>query len=390
MGGSEKQTGNSMSPPDHPDRRTAIRAAALAALGLGGCAPPPAPPDTGGGRRFVPVQVAPERIIRTVVGLRPFRRSGFVLKAESLGAKRLVHNYGHGGGGVSLSWGTAHLAVDLAMEPAAESHAVLGCGAVGLATARLLQKRGSRVTIYARDLPPQTTSNIAGAQWQPFTVSDRAHRTPAFEEVMERASRLSQRYFQDLVGDHYGVRWIENYHCTEKPDEGYAKDPLADLYPDVALLPPGGHPFPTPHARRFLTMLIEMPVYLDALMRDFLLMGGRIVVRDFASPEELATLDEPVIMNCTGLGAKALFGDEELMPIKGQLTVLLPQPEVDYITLAGALYMFPRRDGILLGGTTERDVWSMEVNEEAQTRIVEEHRRFFEAMGAPPAQPPNR
>lgn len=345
-------------------------------------AQPEPPPKETPGREFAPVRVEEDRIIRTVVGLRPFRPSGFVVRAETQGRKTVIHHYGHGGGGVSLSWGTAHLAVELAEAHPAASHAVIGCGAVGLATARLLQRRGSQVTIYAKDLPPQTTSNIAGAQWQPFTVSDRAHRTPAYEALQERAARLSHRYFQDLTGHHYGVRWIENYSCTEAPEESYRADPIADLYPDGAAYTPGGHPFPTPHARRFSTLFIETPVYLAAVLRDFLQFGGRIVVREFASQEEWQALEEPVVVNCTGLGARALCGDEELTPIKGQLIVLLPQPEVDYITLAGALYMFPRTDGILLGGTMEHGEWSLEVNEEARARVLEGHRAFFAGMKA--------
>ena len=55
---------------------------------------------------LAPVKVDASRVIRTVAGLRPYRRSGFVVRAEPLGEKRLVHNYGHGGGGITLSWGS--------------------------------------------------------------------------------------------------------------------------------------------------------------------------------------------------------------------------------------------------------------------------------------------
>jgi D-amino-acid oxidase len=109
--------------------------------------------------------VSPQRVIRTIAGLRPFRPSGSVLRAERLGDKRLVHNYGHGGG-VTLSWGTARLAVDelSGWTGSQDRAAVIGCGAVGLATARLLPRRGVGVTIYAKDIPPNTTtSNVAGA-----------------------------------------------------------------------------------------------------------------------------------------------------------------------------------------------------------------------------------
>ena len=60
------------------------------------------------------VRVSADRVIRSTVGLRPFRPVGFVVRAEKLDAKTVIHNYGHGGAGITLSWGTAQLAVDLA------------------------------------------------------------------------------------------------------------------------------------------------------------------------------------------------------------------------------------------------------------------------------------
>src|SRR5450755_1928835 len=70
-------------------------------------------------RHFAPVKVSRDRIIREVVGLRPYRAEGFVVEAERVGEKLLVHNYGHGGAGITLSWGTASQAVDLLSEPGA-------------------------------------------------------------------------------------------------------------------------------------------------------------------------------------------------------------------------------------------------------------------------------
>src|SRR4030095_12424963 len=131
--------------------------------------PWPSVPLSGSDSILAPVLVSPKREIRTVVGLRPFRPTGFGVRGEKLGEKLVVHNYGHGGAGITLSWGTSQLAMELPVE-LSSSAAVIGCGAVGLATARLLQDRGLRVTIYASDLPPNTTSNIAGGQWFPFDV----------------------------------------------------------------------------------------------------------------------------------------------------------------------------------------------------------------------------
>ena len=371
-------------------RRNALRAAAIAAGGLvlsPGCAlrkPYVVDPAKAGRwpRRFARVHVDAARIIRTVVGLRPFRPAGFVVRAESLGNKLLIHNYGHGGGGVTLSWGTAHLAVDeLARSSRAGAAAVLGCGAVGLATARLLQRRGVAVTIYARDLPPNTTSNIAGASWFPSHVFDDARRTPAFDAQFERAARLAYREFQMLVGNEYGVHWREQYFLSDTRQEA---EPLSGRLPDVfpasAEIPKHAHPFPAPFVYCDSMMFIEPSVYLAALLRDFYIAGGRLVVRAFREVSELSALVESVAFNCTGLGARELFGDGEMTPVKGQLTVLVPQPEVDYAMVTNDLYMFPRTDGIILGGTFERGVETFEPNPDAAARILAGHRRIFDGM----------
>ena len=328
-----------------------------------------------------------DRIIREVAGLRPYRAEGFVVRAERLGSKLLVHNYGHGGGGVTLSWGTSDMAAELVIDSGREGDvAVLGAGAVGLATARLLQRRGRTVTIYTRDLPPNTTSNMAGAQWSPSTVSD--NLDGPFGDQFERAARLAYRHFQNLVGPDYGVRWIDNYFVgEERPGgQGYTSR-IRDLYPEEQVFEGDEHPFPTRYARRVATMFIEPPRYLRALLRDFRIAGGRVVVGEIADRGQLAALPEPIIANCTGLGAKTLFGDDALTPIKGQLVVLRPQPGIDYLSIGGgrfstggSQYMFPRADGILLGGTFERGVDTLEPDPVETERILSNHRAFFEAM----------
>src|SRR5689334_6030887 len=96
------------------------------------------PPATA--RHFPRVNVSNDRIIRTVGRLRAYRPFRFVVPTESGERKTIGHNYGHGGGGVTLSWGTGHLAVQQALRTNATRMAILGAGAVGLATARLLQE----------------------------------------------------------------------------------------------------------------------------------------------------------------------------------------------------------------------------------------------------------
>lgn len=333
--------------------------------------------------RFAPVNVSEERIIRIDVGLRPFRPSGFRVEREAFGDKVLVHNYGHGGGGITLSWGTAKLAVDLGFDASKPDCAVLGCGAVGLATARLLQERGARARIYARDLPPNTTSNIAGAQWWPASVYDDDAVTDAFIAQHFTAAQFAFRRYQNLVGGGYGVEWETNYRLANRPITSYParEDSLMrQLVVNQHDLGPLDHNFSAPFVRRFDTMMIETPLYLRRMEADVRQAGAEIVVRAFADAAEVRALPEHTIFNCTGLGAGQLFGDTEIMPARGQLVILLPQSEIDYNVSAPQGYMFGRRDGIVLGGTFERGEWSLEPDPADVAGILEGHRSIFNAM----------
>lgn len=361
-----------------------------AAAGLTGCATRRAPLTVAAEvrhARVAPVDVRPERVIRTIVGLRPFRPSGFRVAAEKLDDTLVIHNYGHGGAGITLSWGTAQLAVEMAAGTLTRDCAVIGCGVVGLSTARLLQLRGYRVTIYTKDMPPLTTSNVAGGYWSPVTVFDHDRVTPEFRRQFGDAARFAFRRYQSLAGSLYGVRWLPVYSLsTDGPHQAPPPESLNSevepLYPDAKQLSPEENPFPVPFAFRRMSMLIEPAIYLNALLRDFELAGGRVEVRELATRREVASLPEKLVFHCSGLGARALFGDSELTPIRGQLTFLLPQPEVDYMTVGpGDVYMFPRQDGILLGGTHERDSWNLEPDRDTVARVLRENAAVLGGKG---------
>jgi glycine/D-amino acid oxidase-like deaminating enzyme len=388
----------------HMRRRTFLTTGGMAAIGFGvsACGPKSAPTVTP--RRpmvdLAPVKASWDRVIRTTVGLRPHRDAGFMLKPDKLDDKLVVHNYGHGGAGMSLAWGTGLMAAEFATEHQSRQAAVIGCGSVGLTCARQLQRRGFDVTIYALAIPPNVTSNMSLAGFTPTSglyTNDR--RTPEWDAQYNRAADISYRQLQLLAGPHYGVSWLDNYSLMEAlptptPAEQDPTRVSLQARFDIGreILGPGEHPFGTTYAIRSPQIRIEPSIYLDNLMRDFTLFGGKIVMRKFDTPRDLMTLREPIVMNCTGLGARDLFGDQELIPLKGQLTVMVPQPEVQYHTNGGVppvpgaslgIHMMARSDGIILGGTSQRGVWTLEPDDDERKRVVESHMAVFSAMRAP-------
>ena len=356
------------------DRRSF--AAGSAAL-LSGCTTVGGGPRSFGNCTPLPlVKVEASRVIRTVAGLRPYRRSGFVVRAEPLGTKRLVHNYGHGGAGITMSWGSSKLAAELGLEGHYGPVAVLGAGVMGLSTARLVQEAGFPVTIYAAALPPDTTSNIAGGQFHPFGLFKEDSVTPEWKAQFIQALDYSWRRFQIMVGDEYGIRWLPTYVEADTPE---AK--LIETFPPInRVLSPADYPFALDSVRRYDTMYVETGHYLRQLLRDVQIAGGKIDVRRFATPTDIAALAESLVFNCTGLGSRELFGDTELRPARGQLAILLPQPEVRYAYTGVAGYMFPRPDGIILGGTFELDEWSTVPDPQTIAGILDSQRRFFDAF----------
>jgi len=338
-------------------------------------------------RRFVPVAVDAGRVIRSSVGLRPFRESGFRLESERFDGKQLVHLYGHGGGGMTLSWGSANLAVDmLAGQGTPGSAAVIGAGVIGLCTATLLQRQGYAVTIYAAAMTPHTTSNASAATFFPSHVVDGSKVTPEFSGRMETALRTSYHAYQRLVGPRYGVRWLDSYSIlgpsrTQREPDVEVQIHVRVVWPTSTRLVAGEHPFGDLAVSLGRDLIIEPAIYLRALMDDFRMAGGKVVVRRFATLRDVAQLTEPVVFNCTGLGARELVHDTELKAASGQLVVLPPQPDVDYSLYHGDFYyMVPRQDGIILGGTFDLGNESTTPSSTVQADLLQAHARVFDAM----------
>jgi glycine/D-amino acid oxidase-like deaminating enzyme len=318
--------------------------------------------DAPGPQPFPKIRASMDRIIATTVCTRPFRPPGPRIETERLGRKTIVHNYGHGGSGWSLSWGSSALAVNLALATKVPSLAVIGCGALGLTSALLAQRAGLKVTIYAKERPPDVRSTLATGNWSPasrFCTAE--HATPELSARWEEMTRISFRIYQSLLGlPGHPVEWRDNYVLSEplppaprdtpvEPSYPRLVERIRDIMPRWESVPDGTHPFPTPVVRRFSNMMFNISAYQRLLVSDFLRAGGVIQTRVFESPSDLAKLREKTLINATGYGARDLFGDESLVPVRGQLSRLIPQPEITYgLVYADRWAMLPRRDGIVL------------------------------------------
>ena len=385
--------------------------ASLGVLGLAGCAPPksssvaavvtaPPLPLYDEYTPLVPIRAHTDRIFRITVCLRPFRAAGPRRDVEKVGDKTVVHNYGHGGSGWSLSWGSATVATKSAMAAAEGSPeiAVLGAGAIGLTSATMLQRAGAKVTIYAKERAPFTRSSRATGSWTPDSrVALASAVSPTFAAEWEEMARASFFMYQSYYGmPGTPVEWTDRWSLSDTqrvaPTPGAAVDPnirtdrpapqhdfihlnsrIADLTPRSIVMPPGSTPFPTKYVTRSSSMTFNVADYSRQLLTDFLIYGGKIETREFHSPQELTQLSQKVIVNCPGYGGRALWGDESIVPVRGQIAWLIPQEGAQYGLNYKGLSMLSRRDGIVMqyskGG--EDEGWN-DTNEAPDRAYAEE------------------
>ncbi|MFG0283282.1 MAG: FAD-dependent oxidoreductase [Phycisphaerales bacterium JB039] len=316
-------------------------------------------------------------VLRVVAGLRPCRRGGLRLEPERLEAggalKAVVHNYGHGGCGVTIAPGCAQLAADLAEEAAGEGPiAIAGAGVAGLTTALELLQRGRRVVIYAERAGGATTSALAGALWLPTGIEfgSTEAEVARFRDIIAR----SKRAFASMDRARWGVERLAVYEPEGAPpaDEFVAIGAI-DQPRRLDRLPLAG---PARSGRVYETDFIHTPRYLSVLRAEVERLGGRMVERRFERPAEIAGLAEPVVVNCLGMAAGLLFGDEAMYPARGVLVHLRPQ-RLGYCVHDGYSYLFPREDALILGGTFEPGQWDLEPVEQIAAAILAHHRRFF-------------
>jgi D-amino-acid oxidase len=239
---------------------------------------------------------------------------------------------------------------------------VVGAGVCGLTTAICLAEAGLNVAIRTDRPPLETTSTAAGAIWGPHLVED-SERVSGWG-----ASTLAT--LLELAGQPgTGVRELTGTEAWREPGELPA---WSAMLTGAARCDAGELPAGFVAGWRYTAPVVDMPVYLGYLLDRFRRADGRL---DIAPVGSLGGLAAPAVVNCTGVGARRLVPDPEVLPIRGQV-VIVSNPGVSEFFVgtgdatAELTYLFPHGDTVLLGGTEQRGSWSTEPDPGTARRIL--------------------
>ncbi|MGW4925843.1 FAD-dependent oxidoreductase [Streptomyces parvulus] len=238
---------------------------------------------------------------------------------------------------------------------------VVGGGVTGLTTAVVLAERGRRVRLWTRDPVERTTSVVAGGLWWPYRIEPVA--------LAQAWALRSLDVYEDLAArpEETGVRMVEGVLGETRPEEvgAWASARLPGLRAARAEEYAG----PGLWAR---LPLIDMSTHLPWLRKRLVAAGGVVETRPVAG---LAEADAPVVVNCTGLGARELVPDPAVRPVRGQLVVVENPGIRTWLVSADAgsgetTYFLPQPGRLLLGGTAEEDAWSTDPDPRIAEAIV--------------------
>jgi len=171
-------------------------------------------------------------------------------------------------------------------------------------------------------------------------------------------ARISFGMYQSYLGSAgTPVEWTDRYNLRDEPDspaQGEVRkfasyeSRIADLTPRAQEMPPGTTPFPTKYVRRTSSLTFNVAGYSRQLVDEFQSAGGRIETREFHTPADLTVVPQSTVINCTGYGARSLWSDESIVPVRGQIAWLIPQEGVNYGIQYKDLWVLARRDGIVV------------------------------------------
>lgn len=225
---------------------------------------------------------------------------------------------------------------------------VVGAGVIGLTAAVSVAESGRSVEVWTADFSLQTTSAAAGAAWGLHLLSPVGRAWRWSEETLAVLLRLC-----DTPGT--GVRLAAGIEASREADA--ERPEWVQMISDIRTCRPDELPEGYRSGYHYTVPLVDMPVYLEHLVRRLEAAGGAVRLRPVESLDEPAAA-APVVVNCAGLQAARLAGDPEMQPVRGQL-VVTTNPGIsewfgeDTGDSEELLYIYPHADKVVLGGTAE-------------------------------------
>eukprot|EP01132_Coremiostelium_polycephalum_P005043 gene5043-6274_t len=229
---------------------------------------------------------------------------------------------------------------------------IIGCGCIGLSVGILAIKSGKyNVTIWARDLPPNTTSNKAAALWYPFLSNP--------PEKLGRWSAETMEYFKKhIIPDKKSGTMYKKVNEIARrpfPTPDWApyiptirkarKDELPEGYVDGIAVDDG--------------FIMDTDIYMDYLVSQFKSLGGSIDQREVTDIREPFVLYD-IVVNCTGIGARELVKDRHVYPSRGQIVVINNTSDRSILDEDGHIaYIIPRITNTVLGGTDQHHDYNL-------------------------------
>lgn len=322
--------------------------------------------------------ISKENIIGTNVGIRPFRKTGVRIEAEEIEDKLIIHNYGYGGSGLTLSFGGVQEVLEILAnnDTSSKTVAVLGAGVVGLTTAYDLLEKGYEVHIYADKWSPNLTSNVAAGIWSPLSFPKDLSEEK--KQLHLRIQKNSEYRFLKSVGDSpefIGVRLIPSYsfktQASQESDRTNQKEEIIAHFDNGVIK----------NGRRVYELGIDGQLFMNDLYLKVKQKGAILRQCHLESLEDVLSLKESVIINCTSMGSIKLFNDQEFIPIRGQLVYFNNKNNIDYLYFHNIdndlsnsniffVSVYPWSDRMILGGVYEQNQQEPVVSQEIIDEII--------------------
>ncbi|NWJ04995.1 OXDD oxidase, partial [Crypturellus undulatus] len=243
---------------------------------------------------------------------------------------------------------------------AAPKVAVVGAGVVGLSVALCVADAfpSCSLAVLAERFTPSTTSDVAAGMLIPHTAPDTPIHVQKqwFKETFTHLFDINNSAEASEAGIHLVSGW-QVFKSTPEEELPFWSDVVLGFR---TMSKAELQKFPQHrYGQAFTTLKCDCPPYLLWMEKRLKAKGVQMFTRKVANLWELHN-EYDIVVNCTGIGAHQLVGDQELFPVRGQvLKVHAPWVKNFVRDGDGLTYIYPGISNITLGGTREKEIWSL-------------------------------